>query len=867
MNSINSTNMTHRNSATSIIISPKDLISLELPAAARIHSPSSLSSPRLSPRINSHHHKSWSPVDDLNLKFIDSSSSQLTRSNSLRLPSSSNRRNSINIKLINRKSIKLTTTPSPELSLSLHPIPISSEQLLHKINATKQPILIIDLRTVNSYLGPNGRIKGSINVNFPSLLMKRFRKGTPSNFQLAPFITTEAGKRYYSKLEKTYQSTTTTTTTTTSSSSSSVLTQLDICVIDDQLVEELVDEQQPTHHLTHTHTNSLGKIFLDVLSNLFTQRQRTSGLFFLNEKFDSFIKKPAAHHILLHGDPLRTSQEGICPLHPSPSPNSRLKQHPMNLSTTATTVAATTTTTTTTTTRPSSGPQGLLRLRPTVPAKSLPSIDQDNLPSEPSPGPPAAACGPIITETKIKPPKLRRIDTSESLLGAPRSAASLALSSKTSLAQLKIDHLTLNGSPKSSTLSSSISHANQDPRDQSTTTTTTTTTTTITSHESSSRQHVKFTDREQAPPTTDYSAAPAGLSGETNSQSVRSPCSPNTDPDIHFKVSTIIPSFLYLGPEPSKPTDFEELHRLGVRRILNTALECVDEEQLIQTDYPFITKYFQIPLRDFVEETGIQNGIQQANRILNDAFLHSAPTYVHCKAGKSRSVTIVLAYLIHRYRWSLKKSYAHVSERRQGICPNIGFLAELMNFEQRELGSKSHSILGPSGGHVKNARSVSHYGLGMMGGFPGGVPHPSATSGAAGRTEAGEEAGAGPGGLAGYSFDGRRPPGGPHRPHHQHQHPFKANSIDLTRHHGYRVHSLAVAAKNDFFPPSPALDDNTAADNRDRDALGNPPIPTASPESTMDSFRKGPRDSLPASFFPSAQSAHTEPFSSTHLDP
>jgi len=304
-----------------------------------------------------------------------------------------------------------------------------------------------------------------------------------------------------------------------------------------------------------------------------------------------------------------------------------------------------------------------------------------------------------------------------------------------------------------------------------------------------------------------------------------------------FKVSTIIPSFLYLGPEPSKESDFAELNRLGVCRILNTAVECVEEEQLIQNHYPFITKYFQIPLRDFVEETGIQNGIQQANRILNDAFLHSAPTYVHCKAGKSRSVTIVLAYLMHRYRWSLKKSYAHVSQQRQGICPNIGFLAELMNYEQRELGSQSHSILGMSrnrmgatGGHVKNARSVSHYYGPSPTGFS--VPNTStSTSGGGPESPSRMDGGAGSAGLAGYSMDGRRPSS-------------HAHSLDLVRHHGFRVRSLAVGAKNDFFPPASSH-------------LPNPVLPILpSPDPHLDSFRKGPRDSLPAGFFPSS---HPEP--------
>ena len=68
--------------------------------------------------------------------------------------------------------------------------------------------------------------------------------------------------------------------------------------------------------------------------------------------------------------------------------------------------------------------------------------------------------------------------------------------------------------------------------------------------------------------------------------------------------------------------------------------------------------------------------------------MHSAPVYVHCKAGKSRSVTVVLAYLIHANAWTLKTAYAYVAEHRKGISPNIGFVAELMQFEETELGLK-----------------------------------------------------------------------------------------------------------------------------------------------------------------------------------
>ncbi|WWC89944.1 uncharacterized protein L201_004873 [Kwoniella dendrophila CBS 6074] len=164
-----------------------------------------------------------------------------------------------------------------------------------------------------------------------------------------------------------------------------------------------------------------------------------------------------------------------------------------------------------------------------------------------------------------------------------------------------------------------------------------------------------------------------------------------------FVVSTILPSFLYLGPEISSKEDVEYLKKIGVKRILNVALECNDDSGLgLKDDF----KYHRIPMRDSVEESGVGKGIRESCGFLDDARLHSAPTYVHCKAGKSRSVTVVLAYLIHANAWTLKTSYAYVSERRKGISPNIGFVAELMQFEENELGLKqSGGVHGDSTNH------------------------------------------------------------------------------------------------------------------------------------------------------------------------
>ena len=153
--------------------------------------------------------------------------------------------------------------------------------------------------------------------------------------------------------------------------------------------------------------------------------------------------------------------------------------------------------------------------------------------------------------------------------------------------------------------------------------------------------------------------------------------------EFDFQVSTILPDFLYLGPNVQSEEAVEELRTKGVRRILNVACE-IDEFGPLRLQDRF-GRYLKLPMLDSVEAKGVQDSIEQACSFLDDARLRSEPVYVHCKAGKSRSVTIVIAYLIHALGWTLQRSYSHVADRRADICPNIGFVAELMRYEEKEL--------------------------------------------------------------------------------------------------------------------------------------------------------------------------------------
>jgi len=95
---------------------------------------------------------------------------------------------------------------------------------------------------------------------------------------------------------------------------------------------------------------------------------------------------------------------------------------------------------------------------------------------------------------------------------------------------------------------------------------------------------------------------------------------PTTDDSFPlFTISTILPNFLYLGPELTIPEHVEELRGLGVRRILNIAAECDDDNGLNLREV--FERYYKIPMRDTVEEDNIARGVREVCDILGELRL------------------------------------------------------------------------------------------------------------------------------------------------------------------------------------------------------------------------------------------------------
>ncbi|EGG05419.1 uncharacterized protein MELLADRAFT_78123 [Melampsora larici-populina 98AG31] len=521
----------------------------------------------------------------------------------------------------------------------IQPTPVNADQLIDlmnragrgKENDIHSSLLIIDLRSLPQYLGSEGRLKGSINVNFPSLLIKRFRKGHHGQFQLGSFITTEVGKRYYAKLEKTHRS---------RHETSQVLDEVDICVIDDDLASDENSRQKPKE--------AIGTILLDVLH----QRKRINhGLYFLNESFKRFVDNPDAKRWLVTGECERNSYDSS-EAFDMISPTDRSEQYEVSSG---------------------SGPQGLRRLQPSGPLKgSLPSIEKGPklIIPETTSSASSSACDSSTSNTqslrlmlgnkltvqsskKNKPPKLRRIDTSESSLSAPRShhlnengtsaASSSKLSSEGGYTRLspntggsrlpsplgagvgarpvschtpRVDRTNLGVGrssgfcfpPKNHTNSSPIqkrpfSHHTQ-PINRASSLSCTSIPASIFQHHPPSESSPTQVGKLVSP-----DSATQALSHQSNSR---------------FKTSTIIPGFLYLGPEPIESEDYEKLNQMKIKRILNVAIEVESYKSNETDDHPneteFIEKYMKISLRDFVEEVGVQDGIDLANKFLGKAI-------------------------------------------------------------------------------------------------------------------------------------------------------------------------------------------------------------------------------------------------------
>ena len=71
---------------------------------------------------------------------------------------------------------------------------------------------------------------------------------------------------------------------------------------------------------------------------------------------------------------------------------------------------------------------------------------------------------------------------------------------------------------------------------------------------------------------------------------------------------------------------------------------------------------------------------EDSHKSLSDK-LSKGNVQVHCAAGRSRSATIVISYIMSQNKQTLEKAHEYVLSKKNNIDPNDGFLKQLKDYE------------------------------------------------------------------------------------------------------------------------------------------------------------------------------------------
>ncbi|KAM6151633.1 dual specificity protein phosphatase 9 [Rhynchocyon petersi] len=153
----------------------------------------------------------------------------------------------------------------------------------------------------------------------------------------------------------------------------------------------------------------------------------------------------------------------------------------------------------------------------------------------------------------------------------------------------------------------------------------------------------------------------------------------------------ILPN-LYLGSAQDS-ANLDSLASLGIHYILNVTpnLPNIFEKN-------GIFHYKQIPISDHWSQN-LSQFFPEAIDFIDQALSQNLGVLVHCLAGVSRSVTVIVAYLMQKHHFSLNDAYDLVKRKKASISPNFNFMGQLLDFERSLRG---HSREGDSEGQESN---------------------------------------------------------------------------------------------------------------------------------------------------------------------
>ncbi|XP_050435869.1 dual specificity protein phosphatase Mpk3 [Adelges cooleyi] len=212
------------------------------------------------------------------------------------------------------------------------------------------------------------------------------------------------------------------------------------------------------------------------------------------------------------------------------------------------------------------------------------------------------------------------------------------------------------------------------------------------------RQHQQLTSVLSTSPESSGGSDIDSLSDVDSSSSIL-----GFDDDRDFPVE-ILPD-LFLG-NATNSEDLEWLKKHRIEYILNVTSDLPNtfEEQ-------GSIKYMQIPISDHIGQN-LAGFFPQAIEFIDNGRAQKKGVLVHCLAGISRSVTVMLAYLMAHRQLSLNEAYNMVLKRKANIDPNFHFMQQLHSFEKQLLDARTqpkHQNMSNTAATTTTASSASSY--------------------------------------------------------------------------------------------------------------------------------------------------------------
>jgi len=96
---------------------------------------------------------------------------------------------------------------------------------------------------------------------------------------------------------------------------------------------------------------------------------------------------------------------------------------------------------------------------------------------------------------------------------------------------------------------------------------------------------------------------------------------------------------------------------------------------------PSFVKHLKFDIEDS-KKAQINKIFRECFDFINTAVDNNANILIHCVSGISRSVTIVIAYLMRKNNWSYKYAQGYVKNIRSCAKPNTGFAQQLIEFDK-----------------------------------------------------------------------------------------------------------------------------------------------------------------------------------------